>query len=192
MTARSDLSSNWSCVVAPAAEFSHSVAVDPWPVDDIRVDLLATAEEREALRARFDLVDLPSLSASVVVTRRSAELALKGEIEAVVTQTCVVTLEPVTSSLRAPFERLYRPRAIHEKMVSDNRDVADLEDEIDIEVLDGANLDVGEIVAEELCLALDPYPRSAQADRALEDLKEKAGPPTDERAPNPFEKLRKH
>jgi len=153
--------------VTPAGEFSHKVTVDPWPEDGVIVELTATAAECEALRARFDLVDLPSLSASVGIEKEMMELVLTGTIEAVVAQTCVVTLKPGKAEGQE-------------------------EEAIDIDLLEGDEIDVGEAIAEEFYLALDPYPRSADADQALAEIQAKTGTKPGDRPASPFEKLRQH
>lgn len=177
--------------MTPAVEFSHKVKVDPWPEDGIVIDLVATSAEREALKERFDLVDLPSLHASLGMEKKVMELVLAGTIEAVVAQTCVVTLKPVTTSLEVPIERHYRHRDVHEKMIASG-DASDIEEEVDIDILDGDEIDIGDVIAEEFYLALDPYPRTADADRVLEEFKEKTDQAPDQRPENPFEKLRRH
>lgn len=178
--------------MTPTVEFSHKVTVNPWPDDGIQVELTATAAERDALRSRFDLVDLQSLNASIGIEQGVMELVLAGRIEAVVAQHCVVTLKPVTSSLEVPFERHYRRREIHEKMVAAGETLASDADDIDIDFLEGDEIDIGEAVAEELYLALDPYPRGADADQALEEIKASAGTEPNSGAGSPFEKLRRH
>ncbi len=178
--------------MTPTVEFSHKVTVNPWPEDGIQVELTATAAERDALRSRFDLIDLQSLNASIGIEQGVMELVLAGRIEAVVEQNCVVTLKPVTSSLDVPFERHYRRREIHEKMVAAGETLASDADDIDIDLLEGDEIDIGETVAEELYLALDPYPRGADADQALEAIKASADTEPDSGAKSPFEKLRRH
>ena len=178
--------------MTPTVEFSHKVTVNPWPEDGIQVELEPTAAEREALRRRFDLVDLKSLSATMGIEQGVMELVLTGRIEAVVAQNCVVTLKPVTSSLDVPFERHYRRREIHEKMVASGETLASDADDIDIDFLEGDEIDVGEAVAEELYLALDPYPRGADADQALEAIQASAKTEPASGAGSPFEKLRRH
>ena len=177
--------------MTPRSEFSHKVTVEPWPEDGVLVELTATAAEREALRARFDLADLTSLSASAGIERKMTELVLAGTIEATVAQACVVTLKPIISALEVPFERRYRRRETHEKLIASG-ETSEPEDEIDIELLDGGEIDVGEAIAEELYLALDPYPRAPDADRALQEMADRTGVALDEPATNPFEKLRRH
>ena len=71
-------------------------------------------------------------------------------------QACVVSLEPVRTTVDEPVEwRFARPGAGAPD---------DLAWDQDVEPLEGAELDVGEIFAEELVLALDPYPRAADAE----------------------------
>ena len=177
--------------MTPTGEFSHKVTVDPWPEDGVMVELTATAAEREALKARFDLVDLVSLSASVGIEKTMMELVLAGTIDAVVAQTCVVTLKPITSSLQVPFERHYRRRESYEQLLAAG-DAAGGEDEIDIDILEGDEIDIGESIAEEFYLALDPYPRSADADRTLEEIRAKTAVEPGDLPASPFEKLRRH
>lgn len=179
-------------MVTPATEFSLRVTVRPWPESGIEVALEASAEEREALRARADIVDLTSLKASAAIEKRALELVLAGRIEAVVVQTCVVTLQPITASMDVPFARHLRRPEAQEKMIASGAASAIDEDEADIDILEGDEIDIGEVIAEEFCLALDPYPRMADADRALEELRAKTGTAPDDRPSSPFEKLRRH
>ena len=178
--------------MTPTGEFSHKVTVNPWPEDNIMVELTATPAEREALKQRFDLVGLPSLSASVGIEKKMTDLVLAGTIEAVVEQTCVVTLKPVMSSLEVPFERRYRRHETHAKLMSAGGDEMRDEEMIDIDVIEGDDIDVGEAVAEEFYLALDPYPRVPDADQTLKEFGAEAGVGIGDQTDNPFEKLRRH
>lgn len=178
--------------MTPLGEFSHKVTVNPWPEDGIAVELTATPAQRDALKARFDLVELPSLSASAGIEKTVTDLVLAGTIEATVAQACVVTLKPVRSSLQVPFERRYRRQDVHAKMIAAG-DAAKTDDEaIDIDLLEGNEIDIGEAIAEEFYLALDPYPRSGDADQALEDIRTKTDAGADDEPANPFAKLRQH
>lgn len=178
--------------MTPTVEFSHEVTVHPWPEDGIAVDLTASAAEREALRARFDLVDLPSFHATAGIEKKVMELVLAGTIEAVVVQSCVVTLKPVTSSLQVPFERYYRRRDVHEKMTAAGETTSLDADDVDIDLLEGNEIDIGEAIAEEFFLALDPYPRAEDADQVLDELKAKSGTESEDGPKNPFGQLRQH
>jgi uncharacterized metal-binding protein YceD (DUF177 family) len=164
------------------------VTVEPWPDDGIVLELTATAAERAALQARFDLVGLEALSASVGFEKRLTEFILAGTIEATAIQTCVATLKPVKSSLEVTFERHYRSRATQDKLAG----TEPTDDETEIEIFDGEDIDLGEIVAEEFYLALDPYPRSPDADQVLEDIQTQRDLSIGDRLETPFAKLRQH
>lgn len=167
----------------PPPEMSRPVVVDSLAVDrDSVFDIHPSAEERAALARRFDLIALESLSAGVVATRtETGEARLSGQLKAVVVQACVVTLEPVRSTIEADFDRAFSPQATLEEreevfLVPEGEDPP--------EPLEGGTVDAGEVVAETLGLALDPFPRAPgavfPADAAdtgkMEDTPEKQGP----------------
>jgi Large ribosomal RNA subunit accumulation protein YceD len=130
------------------------VVVDPWPSGGIELSLEATPEERRRLAERFDLLRIDSLAGRAWLERREGVIRLRGRLAADVVQACVISLEEVRSSVDEAFEcRFTRPDAI----------VADLAWDQDVEPLAGTELDVGEIFAQQLALALDPYPRAADA-----------------------------
>jgi hypothetical protein len=65
-----------------------------------RFDLVADAETRAAVARIAELRELPRLEANFEVTRRgSGGLRVTGRVMATVGQTCVVTLEPLTSEV---------------------------------------------------------------------------------------------
>lgn len=157
--------------MAATSEFSREVGIGPWPEGHLAVALEASAAERRALARRFDLVDLPVLSARGRLERSAdgRELRFFGRLEAEVVQSCVVSLEPVSATIAEPVERRFR-------LVDDASDLArEVEvsldpDEVEVEPLLGPSLDLGEVIAEELSLALDPYPRAEDPYALLPDL----------------------
>jgi uncharacterized metal-binding protein YceD (DUF177 family) len=140
-------------------EFSVEVALDDLPDEGASYRLSADEAAREALSKRFGLVGLGRFDAEVTLNwvKRGKVLALTGHVSADVVQSCVVTLEPV-------------PATVEEDIgITFARDVdaaAEVIDPDEAEPLEGEILDIGEIVSEELSLALDPYPRSPNIDPA--------------------------
>src|SRR3954469_13773469 len=63
------------------------------------VTVEASAEEREALARDFGLVAIRSLTGTFRLSGSLHRLHVTGEIEAAVTQTCVVTLEPFDATV---------------------------------------------------------------------------------------------
>jgi len=135
--------------------FTRSVVVAPWPSGGIELNLEATPEERRGLAERFDVLRIDSLSGHARLERcGEGMIRLRGRLAAEVVQACVISLEEVRSTVDESFEcRFTRPGAVD----------ADLAWDQDVEPLAGAELDVGEIFAQQLALALDPYPRAADA-----------------------------
>jgi hypothetical protein len=151
----------------PKNEFSRRLAIDPWPGRGIDLDVVADAAEREALARRFNLLEVRSLRGRGRLERREDpdQVVLRGWLEAEVVQSCVVSLEPVPAKLREPVWRRYRPVGARGAGSDRFEPVGelDLDDEVEIETVAGGEIDVGEAFAEELGLALDPYPRAANA-----------------------------
>lgn len=149
-------------------EFSRPLLLDAVPPQGATVALEATADECRALAARFGLVELGSLSGEVRVepVDGSATYLVTGRLDAAVVQTCVVTLEPVPARVQAEFDRLFST-----EMPEDTDGEVEVDAEAETpEPLASDRLDLGEILAEELSLAMDPYPRSADADRHLAEF----------------------
>ena len=83
---------------------------------------------------------------------------LTGELGATVVQTCVVTLEPVTTRVDAPVRRLFAPHAVASVDID-----FESEDDDEAEPL-GDAIDLGLVAIEALALALPPYPRAEGAE----------------------------
>jgi hypothetical protein len=145
----------------PPNEFSRRVVVDPWPGGGIAVDVTADAAERRALARRFGLIEVAALRGHGRLERAHGEIVFHGWLEAAVVQPCVVTLEAVPATLRQPIERRYRLGAAGVDL--EPHGVVDLDDEEEVEAVSGREIDLGEAVAEELGLSLEPYPRAAAA-----------------------------
>lgn len=156
--------------MAPRTEFSRRIVVEPWPQGGIAVELEASAEERRALVRRFGLLELSSLTAVGTLERSSddGEIRFRAQLGADVAQACVISLEPVTSHISEPIERRYRPLPANEGAAAP--EVMVDPEAVDVEPLPEPLLDLGEVVAEELGLALDPYPRVGDAYGRLPDL----------------------
>ncbi len=161
-----------------AAEFSRVFALEPdmgFGADATLFEIEAEPEERAALARRFDLLSLAAFSAKgrIEVFEGGRSARLEGHIVADVVQACVVTLEPVAAHVEDDFSLLYA-RDAGAGGRDANRPTADIaaapEDDDAPEPLAEAGIDVGEAAAECLGLALDPYPRAADADEALAAL----------------------
>ena len=109
-----------------------------------------------ALATRMGLPAIDSLTCRFSLWRSKAGvLRAKGMLEATIVQDDVVTMEPFVSSLRESFALRFVP----EEKLKDMLDPDDPEDEIGYT---GTVLDLEEAMAQQLALALDPYPRQPE------------------------------
>ena len=143
-------------------ELSRAVPVERIGTRWQRYPITADAAERAALARRFELLDLPALDAQVRLRRARAGryVKIEGTVRASVVQSCVVTLDPVPASFEERFELMLGPIDGTPDEAGASDLIVDLDDP---EPLDGDSIDIGELVAQQLSLALDPYPRSAAA-----------------------------
>ena len=146
-------------IVSAGKEFTRALVVEPLPHAGLSFAVDAAPDERAALARRLDLLALDRLVASGWVRRGAVRgaVVVEGRLDALVTQACVVSLAPVPATLTVDFRRLFVPPAgdagPREVVVDPLLD--------EPEPLPGREIDLGEIIAEELALALDPYPRAA-------------------------------
>ncbi|GGF28482.1 metal-binding protein [Aliidongia dinghuensis] len=173
-----------------APEFSHLVSTARLGTKSATYRLAANAAERAALAQRFDLISLDRFEATVTLKREAGEaIRLEGEIAADLVQACVVTNEPVPGRVVDRFTLIYRAdidEATADQMALDNP-----EDEI-IEPLIGDSIDIGEAVAQQLSVAMDPYPRSVGAQSSVpsaEAMDEDDEPGASTGRRNPFDVL---
>lgn len=127
----------------------------------------ASAEECAAIAARLKLLALSSFAAEIYVFRElSGDVSIYGDLTADVTQACVVTLEPVQDSLSASVMQRY----------TDREDDEEAEDEDPVEPITDDKVEVGEVLVQNLSLALNPYPRAPGV--AFEPVEESDGEPS--------------
>jgi uncharacterized metal-binding protein YceD (DUF177 family) len=132
------------------------------------LDIAASDSERAALAKRFGFLGLPAFAARITVDRRpGGRVVVEGRLRGKIVQACILTLDPVTQDLDETFRIVFKQDLTEERdpesgeaLVSPQADAP--------EPLSGNMLDVGEIAAEQLSLAADPYPRRPGA--KLEDV----------------------
>jgi uncharacterized metal-binding protein YceD (DUF177 family) len=165
-------------VTDPATpEFSRAVLLSEIGAATKPRRIEADAGERAALSKRFGLLGLERLEADVMLSQDGAVYLAEGWLRGEAVQACVASGEPVPAAIEEDFRI---------RFVSDAGFGADAEVELDAHDCDtlfhdGRTIDLGEAVAQSFALALDPFPRSANADAVL-----KAAGVKDESEAGPF------
>lgn len=150
-------------------EFVYEIVVDELPRTGRHYKLEPDAEILTALAHRFGLLDLTSFKADIHVRPLASAPIYRviGTITAACSQACVVTLKPVEQTIEEEFELEFAPGV----NLPDELELS-LEDEDPCEAIIDGKIDLGELAAQQLSLAIDPYPRAGDAD--LEQLRDEA------------------
>ena len=158
-------------------EFSRHQILTDLPQAGVEDRLEASPAECAALAERFGIEALKHFSARF--TRKpypGGGLLFSGRLKAEPVQLCIVSLEPVTERLDKPFTLVVLPP---DGTLSEDPDGPD-----EIQADATGHFDLGEALAEELSLSLNPYPRQAGAHLPLAPEEAAEAPPR-----NPFAKL---
>jgi uncharacterized metal-binding protein YceD (DUF177 family) len=112
----------------------------------------ANPAECSALAVRMNLPAVLALSCTFHLIRESRDIVLaRGVLRARVTQVCVISLEEFDADVAEIFQIRFVPSG---------EEADDIDPESDDEIpFEGNLIDLGEAAAEQLGLALDPYPR---------------------------------
>jgi uncharacterized metal-binding protein YceD (DUF177 family) len=161
-------------------EFSRHQILTDLPQAGVEDHLEASPAECAALAERYGIEGLKHFRA--LFTRKpypGGGLLISGSLKAEPVQLCIVSLEPVIERLDKPFTLVVLPP---DGTLSEDPDGPD-----EIQADATGHFDLGEALAEELSLSLNPYPRQAGAHLPLppeEDVEAAETPPR-----NPFAKL---
>ena len=140
-------------------EFSYPVEVARIPTTAMKIELEASEKERAALAKRFGIPSVNSLKASVVLKALGGgRVRVTGSFDADVTELCVVSLDPFDERVRDSFSVLYST-GNEELSLKTNEIDFDADEKEEKDVIENGRIDVGELVAEYLSLALDPFPK---------------------------------
>jgi uncharacterized metal-binding protein YceD (DUF177 family) len=142
------------------AEFSRPIALDRIGLKERSYEIEADQAECAALAKRLGVPAVNKFAATIRLrlTGGGKIVRMSGQIRAELTQICVVTLEPMSSSVEEDFSRLYSVEAEDDR----TEVVIEIDEDLPDPVEDG-HIDMGEAAAEHLALAMDPFPRKQGA-----------------------------
>jgi len=143
----------------------NKVDVSKLPKLGKTVNLAADDERLAFLSEQLEVEEVLEFSGSFSIKPWKMNGALmSGNMELLIRQTCVASLEPVQTQLDIDVKRYFLPET---DPVFKNQNIIDGELVIDPDVddfpdlLENTTIDVWEVVIEELNLQIDPFPRAA-------------------------------
>lgn len=169
------------------SELSRPLQTDKIPLGGVEEHIVASPAERAALAERFGLIEVSLLEAHLNVDHAEGKmLAVTGNLLAEIVQQCVVTLEPVPETVRDSIDVLFAPPHLIGK--EPEGQIADVGEAELPEPIEGGVIDLGELVAQHLATAMNPYPRKPGA--AFKGVEVAASPQEAGQGGNPFSKLK--
>lgn len=149
-------------------------------------DLRPDAQGRRDLAGAMGLLGLRKLSFSGrIVPEGRSDWRLEGRLGATVVQPCVVTLEPVTTRIEEPVERVF----LADPPPEPEGDEVEMPEDDTTEPL-GNTIDLGAVMAEALALALPAYPRAPGAELGDARFAAPGATPLTDAEEKPFSGLR--
>jgi len=172
------------------SEFRRLINIDNIEQQGRTFSIEAGLQERSALARRFGVLSIESLVArgTLVPCADHSRIRLRASLEAEVVQQCVVSLQALMQRINVDFSREYDRDMVDEwaGLGDDGGEIFfDLNSDELPEPVVGGDIDLGEVVAEQLALELDPFPRASRA--KLDELALRRGKTNVEGEPaNPF------
>ena len=158
-----------------APEFSRPHRLDQIGGARGEISIAAEPDERNALKERFGLLSLSGLEARYRLDRDGQVVTASGHVSAKAEQACITTGGPVPAKVEEDFTVRFVPAA-----APDQEEIELEQDDCDTVFYSGGTIDMGEAVAETMALALDPFPRSDNAEDVLREAgvlrEDEAGP----------------
>ncbi|MGO4716812.1 YceD family protein [Bradyrhizobium sp. 2TAF24] len=147
---------------AAAHPWSVRIAVDEIPEAGQHAALSADAAQRAAMAGLAGLRDIAEAKASFDLRPAGrGRIHVTGRVSGRIGQTCVVTLEPLESTIDEPVDLLFAPEdqvAAIIKAMEQEAEATDEEPDPPEAITDGT-IDLGQLAADVLFLGIDPYPR---------------------------------
>ena len=149
-------------MTAAERPWSAMIRLDDVPETGRRVELEASDAIRAALAGPAGVDGIERLTAAFDLTRRGHHgLHVRGQVTATVRQTCVVSLEPVTSEIEEAVDIDFVPPREIEVPEGGDEETHLIRAADDPEPLVDGTVDLGLLATEFLLLGVDPYPRKA-------------------------------
>ena len=149
----------------------------------------ASKQECRALAKRFGLLSLDRLKLKAFASRQSADaVLLQCDFSADYVQKCIVSLKPLKKNIDCTFERIYSS-SVEQSFGRSSEPIEEyfknVEYDLDLPdpIIDGC-FNLGESVAEQLSLEIEPFPRSVDVN--LDDFTSSQYEQGGEDKANPF------
>ena len=143
-------------------EFSREMSFEDFTSELTEFQFEASDHECRALAERLGILVLHHVKVTGVVGPATAggDIDLSGHIQAALEQNCSITLEPIREDVDTSFNIRFSDR------ISEDTPLGQIEEELrdrSFEPMPTGPVDIGEIAAQYLSMAINPFPRTSGA-----------------------------
>jgi uncharacterized metal-binding protein YceD (DUF177 family) len=132
------------------------------PQAGLREDRTATEAENSKVAAELEIVSCERLTSDFAIRAVGhGRYRLSGKVTAQLTQSCVVTLDPIAQSVDGSFDVEFWPTG---KLPESGEEEVEALSAAEIEPIEHGQIDAGRIIFETLSASVDPYPRKPGAE----------------------------
>ena len=148
-------------ITSTTSELAWDQAIHDIPQSGLSAEREATPDELARIARALDLIACTGLNVEYAIAPTlDGRYRLSGRFRAEITQTCVVTLEPIGSTVEEDFEATFWPQ---EDMPAPGSGELAIDDEPEPEPIVAGQIAVGRVVFESLATATNPFPRKPGA-----------------------------
>jgi len=147
------------------AEWSHFIDASEITGEKVRMTITPDKEARKNLVRRLGLLSIDSLKAELELQREQGGMVVHigGNVQAVLQQSCVVTLDPIETKVNETFEAWFADpdqaiqlsKVKHDKNVKMNGETPILDEREDPEPIIDDQIDLGDLVTQHLSERLE-------------------------------------
>ncbi len=134
---------------------------------EIEVKISLNDEQRKEFSQDLENAEALALSAAFIVKpyRGKKGLSVKGEVSGNFARACVVTLKPLEEAVKEKIDIRFLPAdEMKQPVINGESEISDiLSSEFDLEEMVAEEVDLFAVMREYVILALDPYPKAADA-----------------------------
>jgi len=163
-------------------EKSHDSIAGHWPwtypivagdITNDAKDFVIEADEIDyaAIADALNVLSVHKIKATMRIHRTKNSVRVRGHVDAVVEQSCVVTLEPVRQTFQEIIDRTFVTKSsdvdpVFTKMNLNREMLIDPEEVDPPEIIENGRLDLAAVALEHVIIGIDLYPRAPDADLA--------------------------
>lgn len=150
---------------ADAPLLDAALRVDKLPATGRTLKIKTTAEQRVKIAEQLKCESVDKFTATIHATPIKGSIQVEAKLQAVVTQLCVITFQPVSQNIEEEVRRIFLPGTEEDFIGPAGSEVfVDLEGDDLPDYFDDAEADFTGLLLETLALAVDPYPRAPGAE----------------------------